>query len=91
MRRGYAVAWLAWEGDMLPGDGRMVLEWDASADYTFPDTPDTVVVHGGLVARLLLVLFLARQLTLVSLIAGGIVPFAAAILGGWLGERRQGT
>jgi hypothetical protein len=26
MRRGYAVAWVAWEGDMLPGDGRMVLD-----------------------------------------------------------------
>jgi hypothetical protein len=38
-----------------------------------------------------IVLLLARQLTPVTLIAGGIVPFAAAILGGWLGERRQGT
>jgi hypothetical protein len=26
MRRGYAVAWLAWEGDILPGEGRMVLD-----------------------------------------------------------------
>ncbi len=26
MRRGYSVAWVAWEGDMLPGDGRMVLD-----------------------------------------------------------------
>ena len=26
MRRGYAVVWLAWEGDILPGDGRMVLD-----------------------------------------------------------------
>lgn len=26
MRRGYAVAWLAWQGDMLPGDGRMILD-----------------------------------------------------------------
>ena len=26
MRRGYAVVWVAWEGDMLPGDGRMVLD-----------------------------------------------------------------
>jgi hypothetical protein len=26
MRRGYAVAWLAWEGDILPGDGRLVLD-----------------------------------------------------------------
>jgi len=26
MRRGYAVVWVAWEGDMLPGNGRMVLD-----------------------------------------------------------------
>jgi hypothetical protein len=32
MRRGYAVAWLAWEGDMLPGDGRMVLDVPVASD-----------------------------------------------------------
>jgi len=26
MRRGYAIVWAAWEGDLLPGDGRMVLD-----------------------------------------------------------------
>ena len=26
MRRGYTVAWAAWEGDLLPGDGRMRLD-----------------------------------------------------------------
>jgi hypothetical protein len=26
MRRGYAVVWVAWEGDLLPGGGRMVLD-----------------------------------------------------------------
>ncbi len=26
MRRGHAIVWTAWEGDMLPGDGRMVLD-----------------------------------------------------------------
>lgn len=26
MRRGYAVAWLGWQGDILPGDGRMLLD-----------------------------------------------------------------
>ena len=26
MRRGFTVAWLAWEGDMLPGNGRMLLD-----------------------------------------------------------------
>jgi hypothetical protein len=26
MRRGYSVVWVAWEGDMLPGDGRMVFD-----------------------------------------------------------------
>lgn len=26
MRRGYTVVWSAWEGDLLPGDGRMLLD-----------------------------------------------------------------
>ncbi len=26
MRRGYAVVWGAWQGDLLPGDGRMLLD-----------------------------------------------------------------
>jgi hypothetical protein len=26
MRRGYTVVWLAWQGDLLPGDGRMTLD-----------------------------------------------------------------
>jgi len=26
MRRGYAIAWLAWEGDILPGDGRLTMD-----------------------------------------------------------------
>ena len=26
MRRGYSVVWLAWQGDLLPGNGRMVLD-----------------------------------------------------------------
>ena len=26
MRRGYTLVWAAWEGDLLPGDGRMVLD-----------------------------------------------------------------
>ena len=38
MRRGYAVAWLAWEGDMLPGDGRMVLDVPVATDNGQPIT-----------------------------------------------------
>src|SRR3984885_14680859 len=38
MRRGYAVAWLAWEGDMLPGDGRMVLDVPVASDHGAPIT-----------------------------------------------------
>lgn len=30
-----------------------MIEWDAPHEFTFPDTADTVVVHGGLVATLL--------------------------------------
>ena len=38
MRRGYAVAWLAWEGDMLSGDGRMVLDVPVASDHGKPIT-----------------------------------------------------
>ena len=37
----------------------------------------------------LFVLLLSGQLTPGNLIAGGLVPFAAGVLGGWLGEQRQ--
>ena len=32
---------------------RMVIEWDAGEEYTFPVTGDAVVVHGGMVTTLL--------------------------------------
>jgi hypothetical protein len=38
MRRGYAVAWLAWEGDILPGDGRVVLDLPIASDGDKPIT-----------------------------------------------------
>ena len=36
-------------------------------------------------------LLISGNFTIVNIIAGGIVPFLAGVLGGWLGERRQGT
>src|SRR5436190_2103487 len=49
------------------------------------------VVEPGISAFLavLLVLVVSRQLTVASLIVGGIVPFVAGVIGGWLGERKQ--
>ena len=38
MRRGYSVVWVAWEGDMLPGDGRMVLDVPVASDDGAPIT-----------------------------------------------------
>ena len=38
MRRGYAVAWLAWEGDILPGDGRLVLDVPVASEGGAPIT-----------------------------------------------------
>ena len=35
------------------GEGRMVIEWDAGEAYSFPNTSDSVVVHGGMVATIL--------------------------------------
>lgn len=37
-RHGYTVAWLAWEGDILPGDGRLVLDVPIAADSGEPIT-----------------------------------------------------
>jgi hypothetical protein len=38
MRRGYTVAWLAWEGDILPGDGRLVLDVPVASEGGAPIT-----------------------------------------------------
>lgn len=35
-------------------------------------------------------LVLSGNFTLGNMVAGGLVPFLAGVLGGWLGERRQG-
>jgi hypothetical protein len=51
------------------------------------------IIEPGISALLavLLVLLLSRQLTAGNLIVGGLAPFAAGVLGGWLGEQRQST
>ena len=38
MRRGYTVAWCAWEGDLLPGDGRAILDVPTATDGGQPIT-----------------------------------------------------
>ena len=38
-----------------------------------------------------LALLISGNFTLGNMIAGGLVPFVAGVLGGWFGERRQGT
>jgi hypothetical protein len=38
MRRGYAIAWLAWQGDILPGNGRQVLTLPVATDRGRPIT-----------------------------------------------------
>ena len=37
-RRGYTVVWGAWQGDLLPGDGRMTMDLPAATDGTAPLT-----------------------------------------------------
>jgi len=36
--RGYAVLWAAWEGDLLPGDGRMILDVPVATNGSEPIT-----------------------------------------------------
>src|SRR5690606_819816 len=38
MRRGYTIAWLGWQGDLLPGDGRMLLKVPVATDNGKPIT-----------------------------------------------------
>jgi uncharacterized protein (TIGR00369 family) len=35
------------------GGDSTVIEWDAGEEYTFPDSSDTAIVHGGMVTTLL--------------------------------------
>ena len=39
----------------------------------------------------IIALLLSGNFTVVNILAGGVVPFVAGVVGGWLGERRQGT
>jgi hypothetical protein len=39
----------------------------------------------------LIALLISGNFSIVNILAGGLVPFVAGVLGGWLGERRQGT
>jgi hypothetical protein len=39
----------------------------------------------------LIALLISGNFTVVNLLAVGLVPFIAGLLGGWVGERRQGT
>jgi hypothetical protein len=51
------------------------------------------ILEPGISAAIAVViaLLISGNFTLANIIAGGIIPFLAGVLGGWLGERRQGT
>jgi hypothetical protein len=38
MRRGYTIAWLGWQGDLFPGEGRMVIDAPVATDGGRPIT-----------------------------------------------------
>ena len=38
MRRGYSIAWIAWQGDLLAGDGRMLLDLPVATEKGKPIT-----------------------------------------------------
>lgn len=51
------------------------------------------IIEPGISAAIavLIGLLIAGNFSIVNLLVGGLVPFGAGVLGGWLGERRQGT
>ncbi len=51
------------------------------------------ILEPGISAAIAVViaLLISGNFTLGNVFAGGLVPFIAGVIGGWLGERRQGT
>jgi hypothetical protein len=51
------------------------------------------ILEPGISAAIAVViaLLISGNFTVVNMIAGGLVPFVAGVIGGWLGERQQGT
>jgi hypothetical protein len=51
------------------------------------------ILEPGISAAIAVViaLLISGNFTIANIIAGGIIPFLAGVLGGWLGERRQGS
>ena len=49
------------------------------------------IIEPGISAAIavLIALLISGNFTVVNLIAGGVIPFVAGVIGGWLGERRQ--
>jgi hypothetical protein len=45
MRRGYSVVWVAWEGDLLPGGGRMVFDVPVARNEDGSPITDTIRVE----------------------------------------------
>ena len=48
MRRGYTVVWLAWQGDLLPGNGRMVLDLPTVPAVTGPIRVEYIADQPGI-------------------------------------------
>jgi hypothetical protein len=51
MRRGYSIAWLAWQGDVLPGDGRLTLALPVVGDGADRSRPITGPVRVEFIAE----------------------------------------
>jgi hypothetical protein len=51
------------------------------------------ILEPGISAAIAVViaLLISGNFSIVNIVVGGIVPFLAGVLGGWLGEKRQGT
>jgi hypothetical protein len=51
------------------------------------------IIEPGISAALAVViaLVISGNFSIVNLLAGGLLPFVAGVVGGWLGELRQGT
>jgi len=51
------------------------------------------IIEPGISAAIavLIGLLIGGNFSIVNLLVGGLIPFGAGVLGGWLGEKKQGT
>lgn len=80
-------------GDLLLGAVLNFLAFAIGGFIVGVKSAGRTILEPGISAAIavLIGLIIAGNFSILNLLVGGLVPFGAGVLGGWLGERQQGT